>query len=309
MNSDNGLQPELESQIHSLLCGGLDERRRQEALQRIVRDDDARTILGEMLDLQMRARAAFGYGRAEPVVAASLAALHRRLAESAGEPGRELLVHGSPPARRVGWIWLGRAAAAVAVVVSLFLAGKTYDSSRRLRRELSAGGPSASAIAASMNLTEADVARCRRMWHETAGGEDLWLLLSNGGGEFGSMAGDEPPSSNTRRLLLVRYRIVDAAGRTIYKGDLLLPDRPLSALSLPAAGLVAGEPVTLHVATIKDQARVGVSIGQEDRQGEAVGIVGQMSVGAAGEEIGKVQLGRQDVWVFVTTRRLSELPV
>jgi hypothetical protein len=61
----NGRDLELEGNIHSLICGELDEPARDEVLLRIARDDGARALLREMLELQRAARRAFGYDRAD----------------------------------------------------------------------------------------------------------------------------------------------------------------------------------------------------------------------------------------------------
>ena len=52
---------ELEERLHDLICGGLDDDDRSELLLRIVRDEQARRLLADMLALQQDARMALGY--------------------------------------------------------------------------------------------------------------------------------------------------------------------------------------------------------------------------------------------------------
>ena len=69
---------DMERRINALLCGELAGSQQRELLSAIVHDEAARKLLGEMLDVQSQARAAFGYDRAEEQIGASF----RRLSAS-----------------------------------------------------------------------------------------------------------------------------------------------------------------------------------------------------------------------------------
>ena len=66
MNDEEGLA--LETRIQELLAGRVAQSEIAELLTRIAQDDDARRILGEMVEFQQEARNALAYGVGDEVM-------------------------------------------------------------------------------------------------------------------------------------------------------------------------------------------------------------------------------------------------
>ena len=80
---------ELESRVQALLGGDLSPEETDELLLRIAREDRARTVLRESIELRDRSRAAFGYARADEAMRAPMAAViasPRRFFGKLGQP-------------------------------------------------------------------------------------------------------------------------------------------------------------------------------------------------------------------------------
>jgi len=178
-----------------------------------------------------------------------------------------------------------------------------HTSSRRLGNQIAEIQQSIET--AAMTPTKADLGRYLQIWRQVASGEDTWVLLNDGGGKFGSIDEGATPAQFSGKILLVRYHISDAMGRHVYLADILIPDRPVTDLKMPEAGSIAGHTASLSISTRGDRARIALTVGEHEPM--PVGIVGQTSIGTASQQIGSFRLDGQDLRVFVTTQRLSEL--
>ena len=292
---------ELERRIHDLLCGAPQSNQRNETLARIVRDEEARKMLGEMLAVQAEGRAAFGLDQGAEAMQQSLAgvkAVLRRL-DSARPAARQRAARAWAAAAR----WLLAVAAAGMIAASLYVAITARSDNRHLRDEL---GAIRQAIAApAMPLMAADVDRLRFIWDQVTANADTWVLVSNDGAEFGTIPSLSrlPPPGPDGRVLFVRCRILDSAGRCVYAADLLIPDRRGMQLALPEAGEVIGRPTGLRVAASQTCATVGLAVGP--RGAPAVGVTGHAQIGAPSNELGSFRLDGEDLRVFVKALRLS----
>ena len=293
MNIDNDSKLDLERQLHDLICGSLSESERGEVLSQICGDQPTRSVLAKMLDLQKQARAASGYDQAEQEMKDSLSRLKASLAKS----NRPKLM---PLAA-----WLLPIAAVVVMVVSVYLTVSAHRSIQFMQEQLSQiTKPAASPV---MTVSATDLAQYRLVWNQVANGANTWVLLRNDQGEFGSINSHPQAGPTSEKVVLLQYRIVDQAGRSIYTADLLVPDRPGIDVKVPDAGSVAGLPVSLALATAQKQATVGLSVAGSPA-GPA-GVTGQTSIGATSDEIGSFKIADASLRVFVRTQRLDRFRI
>jgi hypothetical protein len=307
--------------LHGLLNGrpSPDERRR--VLWLVAGDEAARDLLRRMLVLERQARAAYGLDRAETQMRESLASLlaSLRSGTAAGAAGNPPLPAGAPPraaspgqggsvqaeaasGRRTGRTTLRfrRAflplAAAVAVAASVVVAVVTHVENERMRDQLARFLQTA---AAPPLVTPAECAGYRRIWSEvasTAGGPEPWILLSDGGGEFGYL----PATAETGRdgrLLLVRCVVLTADNRPAETVNLLVPAGRDLRLTLPEVGELAGLPVACDIAAHDGWAAVGLTVGSNTA--EAVGVRGRVGFGDRSVEIGQFRLNDRPMRVIV----------
>ena len=277
-------QLSLEEQIQSLLCAELCEADRSSLLMRIARDDDARALLAEMLEVQQQARSAFGYDDSTEAMQASLGAVIGSL-PSVGR-GRA--------ARRLGVAWLVAAAALALVAVSAYLAISTERRNRQLQARLD---DIHKAVGMS-KITAGELSQYRRIWESVAGPAGQarpWILLRDGRGEFGYMPAT-PDVAGGGRLVLLRCKVVGANGRGMEEVNLLLPARRGARLSLPEAGRLAGAPLRCDVVAGKEWTAVGLAVEDE---GGAAGVSGRARAGGGPVEIGRFQFRGEGHRVFV----------
>ena len=224
---------------------------------------------------------------------ASLSRLKKSLAESA------------QPKRILGTAWLWRIAAVVVIAVSLYVAINAHRSNQFMRDQLADIRKSISTPVMTVNAT--DLAQYRLVWNQVSDGANTWVLLKNGQGEFGSINSHPQVGPTSEKVILLQYRIVDQAGRSVYTADLLVPDRPGIDVKVPDAGSVAGLPVSLTLATAQKQATVGLSV-SGSTTGPA-GVAGQTLIGAAGGEIGSFKITDENLRLFVRTQRLNRFQI
>jgi len=283
---------ELESRVQALLGGDLSREETDEILLRIAREDRARTVLRESIELRDRSRAAFGYARADEAMRASMAAV----IASVERPERTV------PARP----WRGARALRAALVpllvavvlvgsASVYVAVLSHANNRMLRYQLAA-------IRASLEfpkITDAQRDGYRRIWASVSddpNGPAPWVLLSEDGGQFGYL-----PRGSVRgprhRLILVRFLMATPEGRQVGTVDFLVPAGRDLRLSVPQAGRLAGLPVSCEIATSDDWAAVGLSVGKRTAGG--VGVRGRVSIGRQWREIGEFRLDGRRMRVAV----------
>ena len=278
---------QLRTSIHALLCGDLPADQADKVLCRIAREDRARELLRESIELRDRSRAAFGYDRAGEAAGESLA----RLTASSMRSRR---------AARLLRV-LGAAAAAIVIVASVLIAAVLHDSNRRLRDELAG----ARASLKLPRLTDAELGKFRQIW--TTVSEDTnrtmpWVLLSDDCGEFGYLPGSSAPRRGGS-LILVRFLLAAPDGRQAAAVNLLIPARRNLRLSVPAAARLAGLPVSCDIVTDGHWAAVGLSVGRPDA-GD-VGVRGRVSIGTDWLEIGEFRLDGRRMRVAVQARPLD----
>jgi hypothetical protein len=277
---------ELESRLHALLVGALDDADRREVLREVVANEAVRARLAEMIECQQQARRAVGCEGADAEMRAAMARTLARL--SAGGAPDEGAGRGvaRPRYRRRGA--LGRwaaAAAAVALVAAgvLLLAYRgsppLQESAREVRGAIPMPGPTAGEMVAY-----------RRLWRRVRdphSDESPWVLLGEERSEFGYLAG-AAGTGHHERLLLVRCWVVSVDGRRLGQVNLLLPADRAVRLSLPEAGRLDGRVLGCDVATGRQWATVGLQVG--DAPVETVRISGRAKVGVGPVELGRFQL-------------------
>ncbi len=305
MNMNDKSQLELEQKIHSLICGDMDEKQRQEALELLAHDTQARKVLTDMLDVQKASRAAFGYDHVDEAIARSMPSLNVMTGEAKSADQTVQTDTGKKKSvfhRFGGVTWVWRIAAMFVVGVFAYLAITAHRSNQNLQTQLDEIRQSITAPA--MTLTADDINRYRTVWSQVSEDDDnTWVLLTNGDGEFGSIAKNSQQTNVLGKVLLVQYRILDQAGNCIYTADLLIPDRKLMEISLPDAGSIAGLPASLTIAATGDHTTIGLSVGNQDTL--SAGVVGRMFKGGATKEIGSFNLDGEHLRVFARTQHLN----
>ncbi len=292
----------MELQIDDLLNGGLDAGERARLLSRIACDDCARGVLRETVELQHAARTVYGYDIADAAIADSL---RRVVTESPGFRPR-LIADGGPPPngaavgdahrknRKEGSPFgafrgvpaLVRIAAVVAIAASLYVALAARQDSGKLREELAALRRPMTAP----GLTENEMANFGRVWNEVLDRDrptDPWVLLSDGGGQFGYIPAIEGAAA-PNKLVLVRCILFNEDGESVSKVNLLLPGRRDVRLSLPEVALTDDLPVRYDVWVAGQQAGIGLMVGDESTG--AGGVRGWTNIGESPTEIGQFML-------------------
>ncbi len=286
------VQSDVERQIHDLLCGGLSESERYEALTLISCNDAAQALLRKLIQEQELVRSAFGYDHLSTIIPKhqkKMQALFSSENSKRLEKGRWI-----EPMR-----WLARAAS-IAIIVTLI--GLIYIENRRgvaLQRQMAR-----LTMEPSVKVTNEDISRYRQIWSQVAEGADTWVLVSNGNGEFGNIQGNSPSAGNSN-VLLVQCRIVDLSGNCLYTADLLLPDQPMTRVELPDVGQVAGRWASLTVVRTGERAVASLLI--RDDRNLPLGVTGQISIGNndPNTELGSFRVNNQTVKVFTRIQRLS----
>ena len=292
MTEEIPVNTHLECRLHALLCGSLEGEDLNELLSEIAADEQARTLLAEMLEIQKTSRAAFGYDRAHAAIGESLCRLRASMANAASEPS----LIPSPRRRstirrfrRLTYVW--RVAAAIAIMVSSYFGVAAYRSNRITQNQL-----------AEMRLTQLDLAKYKVAWDQMGDDSNTVVLLTGNDGEAGKIPLQAQPEENSTRAVLMQVRVLDRSGRCVCKADLLMPDKRLY-FKLPNIGDVAGQPASLAVAKSTNRAIIGFSVGSEENK--PAGVLGETVIGSTGTEIGSFDLQDQQLKLFVTTERLD----
>lgn len=280
---------ELERRIHSLLNGLLGATERDDLLGMILRDRGAREVFDEMLEWQVRARAALGPVD-EKAVAARVQAVCRSASSGRRGPGPARRGVGR---RRWGMRVLLSSAALVMVAVSAYVWGRSSGRAGLPARR--SGGPAGAPV-----LAAAQIEQFRRIWQHVAeqdSGARPWMLLTPGGGEFGYVPVDEAADGRLG-LLLVRCLLAGADGRDVRVIHLLVPSQKGLHVSLPEVMRLADDPVRCDIATGEQWATTGLTVGAAS---PGVGVRGQVRIGGELTEVGCFALhGRNlSVWVQV----------
>jgi hypothetical protein len=190
---------------------------------------------------------------------------------------------------------LGALAASVVVAASLYVAISSHLQNRSMQTQLNQVLDSA----ALPKVTETEKAGYSRIWSEvaqTASGPTPWILLSNGGGEFGYLP-SLSAGAGEERLLLVRCLVTAGDDGRVQTINLLVPARRNLRLSLPEIAHLAGQPVACDIAMGADSATVGLTVGTGSA--DAVGVRGRVGFGDRSVEIGEFLLGGKPMRIVV----------
>jgi len=289
-------QADLEERLQTLLAGDLTPEETRDLLACIVGDDAARERLREMLALQRQLRAAYGYDRAEPAMKRARAAFLRSLggtgpAAVGGLPASGTARAARPVYRRLHVVL--SAAAAIVLAASAYLAVTAHLQNRAVEKYL---GQTAEPPAVPP-VTPAERDSYRRIWNEVARGATgpkPWVLLSDGGGEFGYLPASGEGAGE--RLLLVRCTVLTMQGGRVETVSLLVPARRGLPLALPDVGRVVGRPMACRLVAHEGWVSVGVTVGKDS---EAVGVQGRISLTNRAVEIGQLHLGGTPMRIVV----------
>lgn len=293
---------DLERRLQSLICGELTEGSRRELLAALAGDERVRGLLAEILRCQSSLREAAGCEASEERIRSSLSAMlsARQTVDAGGGPSLSRRAsRGRGPMRRVSFAWGGRAAAAVVIAASLYVAVVAHRVNDRMEARLQ---KMEVASAPALTLAPDDLARYQTIWNQVAEGQNTYLLMSNGAGEFGTMDSTGMASTGGK-VVLMQCRISDERGGNVYTADLLLPDQPVLKIRLPNAGRIAGRQAILVVTTEGDRATVGVLMA--NGSSEPAGVMGQAMLGSPGGQIGSFRIGSENFRVFVRAQRLG----
>jgi hypothetical protein len=291
--NDEGL--DTETQLHALVCGRLDESERLAVLNMLARNEAARDLLREMLDLQENSRRALGYGAADLRARDSL----REVAGlgQAALPGR----HGTVRPNS----YVLRAAAAVAVLACAGAAILTMAHRQELSRQIDMLSAQVAKHERSLEREASATSRYamkpselnayRRLCHEITLPSDTgqpWVLLTNDGGRFEYVPGrDRSPSYIALRCVVFE---ADAPPHTV---NLLMPAGPALRLKLADLGDIAGQTVHCTASVEGGSVVLDLSLGMDVPT--AVGIRGQTRADGQMRSIGQFRVGDRDVRVFV----------
>ena len=291
---------ELEQQVHSLLNGTLEAQLRGELLLRVAQDAEVRELFAEMLTFQSDCRETMGYSCADALITANMPRLHLALAET------------KPPAATAGpgrhysfahkAVWLGRIAALILLTVSVYVAMTAQFRSQSLETRLA--GIQHELTAPAMALTTDEIKNFRQIWNQVALGNNTFVLVSNGGGEIGSIASRDEAITGSREVLLIQCHVLDSRGNLAYRTNLLVPGGVAKNLQVAQAGRIAGYPVSLDISQTGSLAQVGFCIRGDDRK-RLWNLVGKTRVGSQTEEIGSFKMDGRNLRVFVKTQRMG----
>jgi len=294
MTQDDTSHADAAERLQALLSGSLSPSDMRQVLALVARDDGARRLLGEMLAFERTVRAAYGYDRTEEKMKDSLASLLASLGAGEIPPERDRAGAARRPAFRMRRV-LGALAASVVVAASLYAAISSHLQNRSMRTPLNPVLDSA----AMPKVTEAERAGYSRIWSEVAQaarGPKPWILLSNGGGEFGYLPSPSAGAAE-ERLLLVRCLVTTGDDGRVQTINLLVPARRNLRLSLPEIAHLAGQPVACDIALCADSATVGLTVGKGSA--DAVGVRGRVGFGDRSVEIGEFLLGGKPMRIVV----------
>ena len=293
MTHDDTSHADAAERLQALLSGSLSPSDMRQVLALVARDDGARRLLGEMLAFERTVRAAYGYDRTEEKMKDSLASLLASLGAGEIPPERDRAGAARRPAFRMRRV-LGALAASVVVAASLYAAISSHLQNRSMRTPLNPVLDSA----AMPKVTEAERAGYSRIWSEVAQaarGPKPWILLSNGGGEFGYLPSPSAGAAE-ERLLLVRCLVTAGDDGRVQTINLLVPARRNLRLSLPEIAHL-GRRLACDIAMYADSATVGLTVGKGSA--DAVGVRGRVGFGDRSVEIGEFLLGGKPMRIVV----------
>jgi hypothetical protein len=294
MTQDDTHHADTAERLQALLSGSLSPAEMRHVLAMVARDDGARRMLDEMLALERTVRAAYGYDRTEEKMRDSLASLLASVGAGGIPAEKERLRAARRPALRMRRV-LGTLAASMVVAASLYAAISSHLLNRSMQTQLSQVLDSA----ALPKVTETERAGYSRIWSEiaqAASGPKPWILLSNGGGEFGYLPSPSA-GAGEERLLLVRCLVTAGDDGRVQTINLLVPARRNLRLSLPEIAHLAGRPVACDIAMYAESAAVGLTVGKGSA--DAVGVRGRVGFGNRSVEIGEFLLGGKPMRVVV----------
>ncbi len=299
---DEKLQITLESRIQELLAGELGQTETAELLVVIGRDDEARRILAEVLELQRQSRRSFGYDVGNEVIQASLAKTTGSLHEMS-IPAPVTARRSRPNLRKLMMriAWPIRIAAMVVIGVSVFMAVTARHDSRLLLNQLAR----TEQVVTLPKPTVEELMCLRRVWNqvsESSGNFRPWVFLSNGTGQFAYVPADSV-ATNGSKLVLLRCVIVSGERQSTMQMNLLLPAQQAVQLTVPEAGLLAGQPIRLAVSASKEWASIGLNVGS-DSDGSA-GVQGRVRIGGGATEIGQFRLDGKKMKVILQATTLN----
>lgn len=292
---------EMESRIQELLAGELSQAEMSELLAEIARNDDARRILSEMIELQRQSRRCFGYDVDDAATKTSLAgtidamrSTHISAGTTRGRRNACSLI------RRFAWPM--RVAAMVAIAISVFVAITARRDNRLLRGQLSGGSDQ---IVALPEPSDDELENIRQVWEkvsEGSGDYKPWVLLSNDGGEFAYMPTDKH-TANEHGLILLRCVIVDPEKQIATRMNLLLPARQIVHLTIPDAGRLYDQPISMVISASNEWTGVGLKVGADSDS--LSGVCGRVQVGNSTVEIGQFCIDGKKMRVFLQAMALN----
>ena len=297
-------QLDTECSIHALLCGRCDDAERFALLKRIARDENLRGLLGEMIQTQELARAAYGYPGADQSLQLGLPAALANLPVGREHRDAAKLAHrrrmGASAWRRTFW----PAAVGAVIAASVFLAIDVHRTNVLLREQFLAEGNRVEPILAGQ-MQPAEMQRLRDIWAEVADGGEAsrtWIFMGGQSGEFGYVSGAKP--TGTDRPIVVRLILLSADGKVMEKSNLLLPRQAIGRLSLADAGRLWGMQLGLEVDSSDSRTHVALTVSRGGGA-DSVGVSGKVRVGNGAEEIGWLRVAGKDLRVIIQAIPLS----
>jgi hypothetical protein len=195
--------------------------------------------------------------------------------------------------------WAIGVAAAVVVAVSLFIAYDAHQSNVRMLAQLT---PQARQPGPSMPsaLTMAELKDYGRIWSQIADRRESarpWVLLGNGGGQFGYV-GD---GGSRGRLVVLRIQVLSQDGKVLEQNNVLVPAQAVASIAVPEAGQLWGKPLGYEIVCQEGSAGqwAGVAMTVGDGTAQKIGISGRVRLGENPLEIGQLKVDGKDVRVVV----------
>lgn len=297
------LRPDLslEQDIHDFLCGQLPAERRYRLLRRLSMEESARQVAREMAQTQQASRAALGYDGADAEAASSLKQWRASQSANRSEPGAGRMTFFRAVRRADATGWLLRAAAMVVMAASVYVAVAMHHSNVLLSMQLSQR-PRQTDAAGAMSLTAAELENYRTVWRQIVGQKErgnLWVMLSNGGGEFGYLAAEAGPRG---KQVALRCQILSAEGNVLERANLLLPMQA-GHLNIPEAGRLFGQPCRYEITSSAHWTGVALSVGGLS---ERAGVSGRVRIGETPSQIGQFRLNGQELRLVVQAVPLED---
>jgi hypothetical protein len=287
---------ELERGIQALLSGAADEADRLAVLRRVVEDKDALEALAQSLRVRRASRQAFGceaQARVEQSLRNFMGALPTMGVK--GKTNRQPASRGLAPRRFARGSWLARIAAVAVIAASVYVAVVVHRTTSFAERKL-AELPSA----ALPEFTQNDLSDYRRILSQVSDQGPTskpWVLLSNGGGEFGYVSA---PPAGGEQMIVLRYLILSPEGKLLKEANILLPAR--CKVSLRDVAELDGVPLECEVSSTSQSAGVALTV---RKNVEPTGISGSVQVGNGPTEIGQFKLGGRNVRVVLQAAGLG----